>query len=146
MLNISPLPPERLTDDELTRFVSKFQVGPTGCWLWTAGKFDSGYAAFWLRNKTRRGHIVAYEHCWGPVPAGLQLDHVICDTQHCVCPWHVVPTTPQINTQRRSDRRARNRFCPQGHPLYGDNLYIDPRGNRQCRVCRKVAYRKWRQT
>lgn len=26
--------------------------------------------------------------------------------------------------------------CKAGHPLSGDNLYIDPRGNRYCRACR----------
>lgn len=29
--------------------------------------------------------------------------------------------------------------CPQGHPYAGDNLYVDTRGRRLCRICRKVA-------
>lgn len=29
--------------------------------------------------------------------------------------------------------------CPHGHPYSGDNLYIDPAGNKRCRTCtRKV--------
>ena len=27
--------------------------------------------------------------------------------------------------------------CPQGHPYSGDNLYMDPRGRRVCRSCKR---------
>lgn len=34
--------------------------------------------------------------------------------------------------------------CPQDHPYSGDNLYIDPRGRRVCRTCkREWARRKY---
>lgn len=32
--------------------------------------------------------------------------------------------------------------CPQGHPYEGDNLYIDPRGRRVCRACKREWARK----
>lgn len=32
--------------------------------------------------------------------------------------------------------------CPQGHPYKGDNLYIDPRGRRVCRACKREWARK----
>jgi hypothetical protein len=36
-------------------------------------------------------------------------------------------------------------FCKRGHPLSGDNLYVSPKGFRQCRMCSRsnhTAYRK----
>lgn len=32
--------------------------------------------------------------------------------------------------------------CPQGHPYSGPNLYIDFRGHRQCRVCKRASGRR----
>ncbi len=35
------------------------------------------------------------------------------------------------------NRNARKTHCPQGHPYSGDNLYVDPNGNRRCQQCRR---------
>ena len=32
-------------------------------------------------------------------------------------------------------------FCPQGHPYEGDNLYLRPRGYKECRICRREKHR-----
>lgn len=32
--------------------------------------------------------------------------------------------------------------CPQNHPYSGDNLYIDPRGRRVCRTCKREWARR----
>lgn len=37
----------------------------------------------------------------------------------------------------RGRRNALKSHCPHGHPYSGDNLYIDPKGNRRCRQCRR---------
>lgn len=33
--------------------------------------------------------------------------------------------------------------CPQGHPYSGENLYINPNGNRVCRECARAATMRW---
>lgn len=33
--------------------------------------------------------------------------------------------------------------CPQGHPYSGENLYLNSRGRRGCRECRRVQCREW---
>jgi len=34
-------------------------------------------------------------------------------------------------------RREPPTHCKQGHPLEGDNLYLDPAGKRRCRMCHR---------
>ena len=38
--------------------------------------------------------------------------------------------------------KPRSDYCPHGHKLVGDNLYVDPRGWRNCRECRRTRPRK----
>lgn len=33
--------------------------------------------------------------------------------------------------------------CKNGHPLSGDNLYINPSGFRNCRICQKLRQSQW---
>lgn len=40
--------------------------------------------------------------------------------------------------QRRPDRRT---HCSYGHPLVGENLYLDRHGGRRCRICKKYNQR-----
>jgi len=39
---------------------------------------------------------------------------------------------------RRPNQNVIKSHCPKGHPYSGDNLYIDPKGNRRCRACKKI--------
>lgn len=45
---------------------------------------------------------------------------------------------------RERRRAARRDTCKQGHPLSGDNLYIDPHGAHCCRTCRNAERRERR--
>ena len=38
-----------------------------------------------------------------------------------------------------SNQYVLNATCPAGHPFDGDNLYVDGRGHRGCRICRRAA-------
>jgi hypothetical protein len=44
--------------------------------------------------------------------------------------------------KRRPTLRGGHDFCPQGHPLSGDNLYVSPSGHRGCRTCRAERSRE----
>ena len=86
-----------------------------------------------------RAHRIAYELRFGPVPVGMQLDH-LCGNRRCVNPTHLQCVTPRENTLRGrslSAVRARRTHCPRGHPLAGENVYRWPgRPNaRYCRAC-----------
>lgn len=43
-------------------------------------------------------------------------------------------------------RRQVKTTCKHGHELTPKNVYVDPRGSRQCRECRNIVIRKWRRT
>jgi HNH endonuclease len=71
------------------------------CWEWTAAKSVDGYANFWYRNAWLRAHRVSYEWAHGPIPAGMQVDHM-CRNPGCVNPVHMRLATNALNSQNRS--------------------------------------------
>jgi hypothetical protein len=132
------------------RFDEKWQAEPnTGCHLWIAGVDQDGYGIFFANGASIRAHRFAWERERGPVPAGLVLDHVVCDTPGCVNPDHLAPTTNADNVLRSpiapAAVNARKTHCSAGHPLDGDNLHMKRgRGGRlyrECRTCSRVASR-----
>lgn len=114
--------------------------GADECWLWTKSP-SSPYGRFALSgNATIAAHRFAYQLLVGPIPAGLELDH-LCRQKKCVNPAHLEVVTSKINNQRRS---AIITHCPQGHPYDGDNLYVRPDGRRRCRECSRQATRDYK--
>lgn len=82
---------------ESERFWAK--VNKTGdCWLWTGWR-TNGYGRFTTNGKNWRAHRFAFEEMRGPIPEGLQLDH-LCRVRHCVNPDHLEPVTRQQNMLR----------------------------------------------
>lgn len=125
-----------------SRFASKVNFdGPKGCWLWIASRDRKGYGQYHQNGATCRSHRVAYELLVGPIPEGLQIDH-LCRVPACVNPDHMEPVTSKVNTQRGIAGSLRAVFvthCRSGHPLAEPNLYVNPRGERQCRRCTNAA-------
>lgn len=111
-----------------------------GCWIWTAA-LKNGYGAISLDGKIRFAHRVAYEDFVGPIPDGLQLDH-LCRVPACVNPLHLEAVTPQTNVLRGYSPGAvalRRENCLYGHP-YSEHGVIAS-GRRICGLCRKTYMR-----
>ena len=73
----------------------------TGCWLWSGARAANGYG-FCRHPITRRMsnvHRVVYEQECGPIPKGLDLDH-LCRNPACVNPDHLEPVTRAVNLAR----------------------------------------------
>ncbi len=97
---------------------------------------------------------MAFELVKGRIPEGLTLDH-LCRNRAYVNPDHMEAVSNKENILRGigpTAQNARKQFCPQGHPLDGDNL--DPWflmiGMRNCLTCGRIQgrdyMRKWSQT
>lgn len=88
------------------RFWSKVSIpSKEECWLWTAGKFASGYGCVSFNDKSYPAHRVAYELTFGPITGGLFACHK-CDTPACVSPYHIFLGTQADNI---ADRDAKGR-------------------------------------
>lgn len=82
-------------------------------------------------GKIVRAYRYVYEVEVGPIPAGLELDH-LCLNPICVNPAHLEPVTKAENLRRQI--RKRSDVCKKGHPLTPANVLTDKRG-RRCKTC-----------
>lgn len=78
------------------------------CWLWT-GCLARGRARVRVNGKTHNAARVAYELCFGPIPAGQQVLHR-CDDPACVRPSHLFLGTQRDNMEDMI-RKGRYRGC-----------------------------------
>lgn len=126
-------------------FVTHIEIVESGCWLWRGGRRADGYGRIGVNNRSLLAHRWSYEHFMGPIPEGLVLDH-LCRVPQCTNPLHLEPVTPRENVLRgyASQPRTPRPLCIRGHPLSGDNLYVDPAGIRGCRACRLVSQATYR--
>jgi hypothetical protein len=69
------------------------------CWLWTGGLTATGYGQFHFHGRPRVAHKYLYEFERGPVPDGLELDH-LCRVRNCVRPDHLEAVTHAENIRR----------------------------------------------
>ena len=140
----------RKTQEE--RFWEKVdRSGVSDCWLWTGAIQPNGYGRFWHYGKQGYAHRAAYRMFVGPIPEGLQLDH-LCRVRHCVNPDHLEAVTLKENLNRgfggspggraRATTQLAKAQCSNGHPYSKENLWVSKNGWRQCRACGRENKRK----
>lgn len=128
-----------MTDLQIQRFWTK--VAKTDrCWLWTGCLSAKGYARTSVNRKHLPAYRVAYVLLVGPVPQGLELDH-LCRNRRCVNPSHLEPVTHRVNV----GRAIHDRHFACGHPETPENSYRRPDeyGGRTCRICKRSRNRKY---
>lgn len=79
----------------------------TACWVWQGRVARNGYGIFSIRKKTHVAHRFAYLDTVGPIPSGIQLDH-LCHNRRCVHPAHLRFATNKQNNENPAGLRADN--------------------------------------
>lgn len=148
----------------IDRVLDQAIAGFGGCVLWT-GTVNRGYGrVFVTRKSTRMVHRITFEEFVGPIPEGMELDHVChtrdsscpggsnCLHRRCVNPAHLEVVTSEENNRRSKSFSALNAVkteCAQGHPYTPENTYWRTvAGGTQRRLCKtcaaawQVAYRQ----
>lgn len=131
----------RLDGPAETRFWPRVEV-VGDCWLWR-GALHRGYGSFRGDGRSLKAYRWAWESVNGPVPAGLELDH-LCRNKACVRPDHLDPVPHSVNVARgdAGGYIRRRTHCKYGHPFAGDNLILRPTGGRDCLECRRRRTRE----
>lgn len=122
------------------RVRSKIQMRPCDipglsafCWEWTGFcRPPYGYGYVRYQGHIRFIHRVTYVILVGPIPEGLELDH-LCRFTSCCNPAHLEPVTHKVNSER--GRNATKTHCSNQHEFSGENFYVNGRGERVCRLC-----------
>lgn len=140
--------------DPMIRFWS-YVKRTDSCWIWIGYRTRDGYGRFKAGGRTFQAYRWIYEKLVGPIPEGLQIDHVChtedpecaggwsCPHRACVNPDHMEPVTRKENTLRGRSFSAENAtktHCKRGHP-YGESPYVDSFGSRHCSECRRIRQR-----
>lgn len=118
----------------------------SGCWTCDMALDHRGYAhvsvAIDGQWRFRAAHRVVYEALVGPIPDGMQLDH-LCRNRACVNPMHMEPVTARENQIRGATfaaEAANKTHCKRGHEYVEENLYRYGK-HAQCRLC-VLAYQR----
>jgi len=122
----------------MARFFKVIHVDENKCWNWGNSQAN-GYRAIEIKGKTIQAHVFSYEHFVGPVPEGLQLDH-LCRNKRCVNPDHLEPVTASVNVRRGTSPAAANAIkthCKRGHEFTPENTcHRKGKPGRTCRTCK----------
>jgi hypothetical protein len=137
--------------DRMRRFAQIDHGRKEPCWEWQGAKDAKGYGHVSYRGRNSKTHRVFYEFAFGPIPAGLVIDHV-CRNRICCNPSHLRAVTPQVNTLENSEaipalNLAKTR-CPQDHDYTPENTYhyvLKGIRIRRCKQCHSDYSRRIRQ-
>lgn len=128
----------------LRKIFDKIKVNPqSGCWEWTGAKQWGGYGIIVWEDRSRLAHRIIFQLLVSGIPSDLHCDH-LCRVRHCVNPAHIEIVTNKVNVLRGKGapaQNARKTHCSLGHPLSGENLYLDSKGGRECKTCRNARCR-----
>lgn len=125
---------------------SKVERTASGCMVWQGAQNKRGYGRVNINvegvQRSFYVHALAFTVetgvPWPRMGSGKTLDH-LCSNPPCCNPDHIELVEHLVNVNR--GEKANRTHCPLGHPYEGANLYVDPKGTRRCRQCRRERWR-----
>lgn len=132
------------------RIARKYNIAESGCWEWTDRPGTRGYGGLRVGGKKGKwvdAHRIAYLTFVGPVPEGLELDH-LCRNRKCINFDHLEPVTRRENVRRGISCIAahmRKTHCKNGHEFTEANTYTVGGTRRKCRICTNAAVARYTQ-
>ena len=111
------------------------------CDIWESAKTPSGYGQISIAGRIYYAHRIVWMQNNGHTD--LNVLHS-CDNPSCVNIEHLRAGDQRENARDMYDRGRHPLStldkCPAGHDLIGRNLYVDPKGWRRCRECRRTRW------
>lgn len=118
------------------------KAGPDECWPWSGKPNNLGYGQARAAGITESAHRFAVIFDGRQIPDDMVVDH-ICRNRICCNPKHLRVVDQATNAVENSlglpAINIAKTHCDRGHPLEGDNLATQMRGNRIKRRCRECA-------
>jgi hypothetical protein len=136
--------PSRKSNTETTRLFSKvsYKTDDLACWEFTGYRDPDGYGRIYWRGRSGYlAHRAAYELAYGQIPEGLTVDHT-CYNRACIRYEHLEAVPHAENVRRAAERRTPRTHCGNGHEYTEASTYWH-RGGRHCRVCNRLASRRY---
>ena len=120
----------------------------TPCWIWQKSCNNWGYGMVWEAStkRVRLAHRVAYELVYGPIPIGMDLDH-LCRVRQCCNPAHVEAVTRATNLRRGSNTKLTANQVIEIRSRSGSERTRDLArefGVADCNITNIVARRSWK--
>lgn len=135
------------------RLWGKVRFRDDGCWVPDLYALPNGYClmriGYGTDRRTEYTHRLAYVATFGPIPAGMEIDHRChsesdccdgpkCPHRACMNPWHLEAVTHKVNMERGSP--ARKTHCKRGHEFTEENIrWLRTPSGSWCRGCRECA-------
>lgn len=122
-----------------------YRVDESGCWVATVPMSPAGYGYIFRDGTKKPLHRVAWEELRGPIPDGMELDH-LCRNRACCNPDHLEPVSHAENVRRgiagevNRERMLARTTCKNGHPWDSENTKQTGR-QRKCRTCEREQQR-----
>jgi hypothetical protein len=143
--------PQRVLD----RIEARVKKAPNGCWLWPGAKVEGYGRITWSDLNGKKTwhltHRVMHESVNGPIPEGMQIDHIChdpdecspaiakdCPHRACCNPEHLRAVSTRENLLRGGTVSAARRAveeCPKGHAFDASNTLVSTQGQRSCKAC-----------